>query len=134
MSEMLTLVVSYAISYVLVDVLMYLVTLAARRTIGLTLEVPAWVIWGVLVATALETALLLVTTVVVAVRWPALAVFPALAACWIGADVGALLSTVRAGDGRYRPLRSSTALATGVGGVALTVGLVLVVLRQGGSA
>lgn len=120
MNEVMTYVLSTGIGYVGVDALIYALALLLPRGCRTTLRLGRCQARVVLSLVAIQSALLLTSAVYVAARWPVLAVFPALGACWVGADAPALLAAAR-GGGCQRESDSSPVLV--FGGVALLVGL-----------
>lgn len=120
MNQVMSYVLFTGIGYVGVDVLFYAVVLLLDRDVQASFHLGRTLASAVFVSVVLQAGLLLISAVYVAVRWPALAVFPALGACWVGADAPALLAAARGGDCQ-RESDSSPVLV--FGGVALLVGL-----------
>jgi hypothetical protein len=127
-SWLVTAVLSVAIGYVLVDALICAVVLARGRDLAWDLSVPHPVFLVVLAVVASEVAFLLVVTVWTVTRWPALAVFPMLGACWVGADLPVLM----AGRGRDASRVKVTSPLTVALGLSLAASLIVVQFLVGG--
>lgn len=132
MSWLVSYALSIAIGYVVVDVLLGTVVLARGRDLEWDLVVPRPVALVIAALVLSEAVLLLVAAVVVATRWPALAVFPVLGACWVGADVPALVPATARGRDAYRVRTTSplmVVLGTCLAACLFAVGLVVARLR-----
>lgn len=127
MSDLVTGVLGFGVGYLVVDVFLYAAVLVSGGGFSRSFEVRRRSAAVLLSLVVLETALLLVSTVYVAVRWPALAAFPALGACWIGADAPALFVLTRGRDSE-RGRHATPALV--FGGVALVLGMLATFVTQ----
>lgn len=120
-------VLDLGIGYVLTDGVIASAAYVLRCDVRLTIELPAWLVWALTAIVVGESLALLGTSVYVAARWPALAVFPALGALWIGVDA-AFLMGMRRNDEDEERRRAALPLYV-LGAFALAVGLALTQTR-----
>jgi hypothetical protein len=113
-SWLVTTVLSFAIGYVLVDALICAVVLLRGRDLEWDLSVPRSVFLAVLAVVLSETVFLVVVAAYVVLWWPALAVFPALGACWVGVDLLGLMTAVRGGNASRVTVTSPLTVALGI--------------------